>query len=110
MSRFGSRHDPFRACKLHSRLEGDKLTDGHGFDVAVIVRGADMGRHTVITQASGVDSGWYEGVPQGVHLDDGSHHGRVAEVEGIFALGQRGTGGRFDSYETCLLALGKIFM
>src|SRR3989304_1712686 len=65
-------------------------------DAAVVVQRADVRRHAVVSEPAGVDPGRDEGVPEGVHLDDRRHPGRVAVVEGVATLRQARAGGRLD--------------
>ena len=62
----------------------------------------------MIAQPAGMDACRHEGVAERVHLDDGSHLGGIAVIEGVSALGQRGGGGRFDRHQAGALPVLQI--
>ena len=84
--------DALGAGELHRALENGDLILGAGFDEAKLVQVADDGGHPVVAESPGVDWGWDEGMPQGVHQGDRCHASDVAVVPGIGALGDRGAG------------------
>ena len=59
----------------------------------------------MVAKSAGVDSGGDKGMPQGVHLYDGGHLGRVPVVVAIQPLGEGGAGRGLHSHKTDLFPL-----
>ncbi len=64
---------------------------------------AHQGGVAVVAEPARVDAGGDEGVPQGVHRDEGGELPRVAEVVGEVAPGEGGAGRRLGGDEAHLL-------
>jgi hypothetical protein len=62
----------------------------------------------MVTQPTSMDARRHEIVAEGIHLDHGGHHGRVAIVVSVDALGHGGAGRRLDGHQTRLAALFEV--
>src|SRR5215211_8959364 len=97
MSRLGRRDNPLCSGELDRGFKGRDLFDCHGLNMPGVMQATDTWCHTVITQTTCVDAGRDKVVTERVHFDNGSHLGRVAVVEGVYAFGQAGCRSRLNS-------------
>ncbi len=100
----GRGHDAFGAGEGDAGLEGGELRYGHRFDQLLVIELRYQRRVAVVAQAAGVDAGWHEVVAEGVHQHHWRELGGVAEIIGVVAARQGGTGFGFHRNQTHLLA------
>src|SRR5512134_3294 len=103
MRRFRRRQDPLGLREGERALENHGLGVGLGLDQPLVVELADERRIPVVPEPSGVDPRGDEVVTEGIHLDERREPGGVAEIVGIYPLGQRRAGRRLDRYDPRVL-------
>ena len=106
--RFRRGDDALGARELQRRLEGGELRHRDRLDHALVVELAHQRRHPVIAQAAGVQRRRHEAVAERVHLHQRRHADRVAEIVGVFPLGEARARGGLDGDDARLLFLRQL--
>ena len=93
------RDDPLGYRKEAGRLKHRVLGISPGLDDFFVHQLAEERGVAVVAQTPGVDARRHEGVPQGVHQDQGGEAGGVTEIIGVGPLGQGGAGSGLHRHE-----------
>src|SRR5262249_56465880 len=106
--RLRRRHDALAARELDAGLEAGDLVIGTRLDQAEFADMRDERRHAVIAQPAGMEARRDERRSERVHLDERREMRGVAEIIGVFALGQGWAGGGLDRDDAALASTAQL--